>query len=119
MSAKKKQLINKQRPHLVSDMTPDEIYNDLISQKILTLTEVSRIKERSREAANETLLDYLVRRSDRAFRVFVDSLKKTQQEHLSKLLEMPNDSVSLEPGAKKLKGKGWFLFHLDSRLVYI
>ncbi|XP_041355104.1 uncharacterized protein LOC121372701 [Gigantopelta aegis] len=105
MSAKKKQLINKQRPHLVSDMTPDEIYNDLISQKVLTLTEVSRIKEKWREAANEALLDYIVRRSDRAFGVFVDSLRKTQQEHLSKLLELPTDSSTSEPVVKKLKVK--------------
>ena len=54
MSMKHKQALRINRDVLVENMTPDDIFNDLISKHILTNSDVSRIKEKNTtEAINE------------------------------------------------------------------
>ncbi|XP_046350257.2 uncharacterized protein LOC124131199 [Haliotis rufescens] len=99
MSGRHKQAIQLNRDILVENMMSDDIFNDLIANKILTTADVSRIKEKNtREAINEELLNSLVRKSDRAFYVFVKALRKTLQEYLANRI----DPIS---SAKKKKRK--------------
>ncbi|KAL5020371.1 hypothetical protein ScPMuIL_003263 [Solemya velum] len=87
MSAQNKRKLQENRDTLVENILPDDIFNDLIANKILTTADCSRIKEKNtREAINEELLNNLARRSDRAFYVFVNSLRKTLQGYLADLL---------------------------------
>lgn len=87
MSASNKRKLQEYRDTLVENILPDDIFNDLIANKILTTADCSRIKEKNtREAINEELLNNLARRSDRAFHVFVNSLRKTLQGYLADLL---------------------------------
>ncbi|XP_067653548.1 uncharacterized protein [Haliotis asinina] len=102
MTEENKQAILDNRVDLTNDMTPDEVFNDLIADRIVTVTEVKRIQNKdTREAMNEELLNYLVRRCDRGYRVFVDSLKKTGQDHLAKRLNTPSQRLGHK--RKKLK----------------
>ncbi|XP_046334841.2 uncharacterized protein LOC124117145 isoform X1 [Haliotis rufescens] len=102
MTEENKQAILDNRVDLTNDITPDEVFNDLIADGIITVTEVKRIQiKNTREAMNEELLNYLVRRCDRGFRVFVNSLKKTGQDHLAKRLNTPSQRLGLK--RKKLK----------------
>lgn len=88
MSAVHKQKLQEHRDTLVENMISEDIFNDLIANRILTTADVSRIKEKNtREAINEELLNNLIRRSDRAFTVFVSSLRKTLQGYLADLVE--------------------------------
>ncbi|XP_064596010.1 uncharacterized protein LOC135462719 [Liolophura sinensis] len=88
MSAVHKQKLQEYRDTLVENMISEDIFNDLIANRILTTADVSRIKEKNtREAINEELLNNLIRRSDRAFTVFVGSLRKTLQGYLADLVE--------------------------------
>ncbi|XP_046578519.1 uncharacterized protein LOC124286221 isoform X2 [Haliotis rubra] len=102
MAEENKQAILDNRVDLTNDMTPDEVFNDLIADRIVTVTEVKRIQNKiTREAMNEELLNYLVRRCDRGFKVFIDSLKKTGQDHLAKRLNTPSQRLGQK--RKKLK----------------
>lgn len=57
MSAEHKQALRVNRDVLVENMTPDDIFNDLISKHILTTADVSRIKDKNTtEAINEVSL---------------------------------------------------------------
>ncbi|XP_005105349.3 uncharacterized protein LOC101861459 [Aplysia californica] len=88
MSQRHKQILRSNRDVLVENMTPDDIFNDLISKHIFSNADVSRIKERNTvEAINEELLNLLVRRSDRAFHVFVASLRRTLQGWLANRID--------------------------------
>ncbi|BFY98479.1 hypothetical protein BsWGS_01519 [Bradybaena similaris] len=83
-----KEALRSNRDILVENMTADDIFNDLISKHILTNTDVSRIKEKNTtEAINEELLNVLMRRSDRAFHVFVAALKRTLQGWLANRID--------------------------------
>ncbi|KAK3597936.1 hypothetical protein CHS0354_042281 [Potamilus streckersoni] len=120
MSGQHKQKLQQEhRAALVENMIPDDIFNDLISKKVLTASDVTRIKEKNtREAINEELLDTLIRRPDRAFNVFVDSLKRTLQEHLASLIAdpplTPKTPLSARKGQKKQKrNKGELNLSLD------
>ncbi|XP_070178847.1 uncharacterized protein [Littorina saxatilis] len=105
MSEKHKHAIQDCRDILVENMLPDDIFNDLISRKILTTADVSRIKEKNtREAINEELLTILCRRSDRAFHVFVTSLRKTLQEYLANRIDPPT-SAACKKKRKRQKGE--------------
>lgn len=54
MSPEHKQALRANRDILVDNMTPDDIFNDLISKHILTNADVSRIKDKNTiEAMNE------------------------------------------------------------------
>ncbi|XP_041355979.1 uncharacterized protein LOC121373401 [Gigantopelta aegis] len=88
MSTRHKQMLQQNRDILVENMIPDDIFNDLIASKILTTADVGRIKEKNtRESMNEELLNNIVRRSDRAFHVFVRSLRKTLQDYLANRID--------------------------------
>ncbi|CAE1260270.1 unnamed protein product [Acanthosepion pharaonis] len=85
-------------------MTPDDIFNVLLSNKVLTSSEVSKIRESSgREATNEELLDTLVRKSDRAFSIFVDALRKSLQDHLADLLQSSKRKAKRKAGDINVK----------------
>lgn len=102
MSKEHKSKLQSNRDTLVESMIPDDIFNDLIANKVLTTADVSRIKEKNtREAMNEELLNNLVRRSDRAFYEFVRSLHKTLQGYLADLLE----DIPKPPSKKRQKRK--------------
>lgn len=102
MTNNHKQQIQKNQDTLVENMMPDDIFNDLISNKIMTTADINRIKTKeTREGMNEELLAILVRRSDRAYYVFATALKKTLQAHLSELLEEP----APKPKSRKRKRK--------------
>ncbi|CAG2245014.1 unnamed protein product [Mytilus edulis] len=102
MSKEHKSKLQSNRDTLVENMIPDDIFNDLIANKVLTTADVSRIKEKNtREAMNEELLNNLVRRSDRAFYEFVRSLHKTLQGYLADLLE----DIPKPPSKKRQKRK--------------
>lgn len=103
MSKDHKSKLQSNRDTLVESMIPDDIFNDLIANRVLTTADVSRIKEKNtREAMNEELLNNLVRRSDRAFYEFVRSLHKTLQGYLADLLE---DPIPKPPSKKRQKRK--------------
>ncbi|KAK3095163.1 hypothetical protein FSP39_010920 [Pinctada imbricata] len=88
MSKEHKQKLQQNRDTLVENLIPEDIFNDLIANKVLTTPEVGRIKEKNtRESINEELLDNLIRKSDRAFYEFVKSLRKTLQDHLADLID--------------------------------
>lgn len=54
MTAEHKQALRANRDVLVENMTPDDIFNDLISKHIVTSADISRIKEKNTvEAINE------------------------------------------------------------------
>ena len=54
---------------------------------MLSGREVARIKEKGNiDAMNECLLDFLVRKPDRAFMEFVNALRSTDQGHVASLL---------------------------------
>ena len=57
MSQRHKQILRTNRDVLVENMTPDDIFNDLISKHIFSNADVSRIKERNTvEAINEVCI---------------------------------------------------------------
>jgi len=88
MSQRHKQILRSNRDVLVDNMTPDDIFNDLISKHVFSNADVSRIKEKNTlEAQNEELLNMLCRRSDRAFYVFTSSLRRTLQAWLANRLD--------------------------------
>ncbi|XP_069103309.1 myosin heavy chain, clone 203-like [Argopecten irradians] len=90
MSLEHKMKLQQHRDTLVESLIPDDILNDLIANKVLLIGDVSRIKEKNtQEAMNEELLNNLGRRSDRAFYVFVKSLRKTLQGYLADLIDEP------------------------------
>lgn len=102
MSKEHKSKLQTNRDTLVESMIPDDIFNDLIANKVLTTADVSRIKEKNtREAMNEELLNNLIRRSDRAFYEFVRSLHKTLQGYLADIL----DPLPKPPSKKRQKRK--------------
>ena len=69
--------------------------NILNSQKVLSGREVTRIKEKGNiDAMNECLLDFLVRKPDRAFMEFVNALRSTDQGHVASLLVKRGGSSS-------------------------
>ncbi|GFR98274.1 caspase-2 [Elysia marginata] len=109
MSNKHKQALRVHRDVLVENMTPDDIFNDLISKHILTNSDVSRIKERNTtEAINEELLNVLIRRSDKAFYVFVSSLRRTLQGWLANRID-PNP----QPTNKRRRRTGEMNVNID------
>lgn len=104
MSDAHKKRLQENRPYLVENMTPDDIFNVLLSNKVLTSSEVSKIRESSgREATNEELLDTLVRKSDRAFGIFVDALRKSLQDHLADLLQISKRNTKRKAGDINVK----------------
>ena len=107
MSLRHKQLLQQNRDVLVESMIPDDIFNDLIANKIVTTADVGRIKEKNtREAMNEELLDNIVRRSDKAFHVFVRSLRKTLQDYLANRIDPSSRS-----GKKKKRKRHTGVFY--------
>ena len=87
MTKRHKQLLNDNRKKLVENMFPDDVLNLLVSSKVLSGREVTRIKEKGNiDVMNECLLDYLVRKPDRAFMEFVNALRNTEQDHVASLL---------------------------------
>ncbi|XP_033725537.1 uncharacterized protein LOC117315454 [Pecten maximus] len=90
MSLEHKMKLQQHRDTFVESLIPDDILNDLIANKVLLIGDVSRIKEKNtQEAMNEELLNNLGKRSDRAFYVFVKSLRKTLQGYLADLIDEP------------------------------
>ncbi|CAG5115384.1 unnamed protein product, partial [Candidula unifasciata] len=88
MSAEHKEALRSNRDILVENMTADDIFNDLLSKRILSNTDVNRIKEKNTtEAINEELLNVLTKRSDRAFHVFVAALRRTLQGWLANRID--------------------------------
>ncbi|RUS81630.1 hypothetical protein EGW08_010593, partial [Elysia chlorotica] len=113
MSATHKQALRIHRDVLVENMTPDDIFNDLISKHILTNSDVSRIKEKNTtEAINEELLNVLIRRSEKAFYVFVSSLRRTLQGWLANRL----DPIS-QPTNKRRRRTGEMNVNIDCERV--
>ncbi|XP_060070942.1 uncharacterized protein LOC132550868 [Ylistrum balloti] len=102
MSLEHKMKLQQHRDTFVESLIPDDILNDLIANKVLLIGDVSRIKEKNtQEAMNEELLNNLGRRSDRAFYVFVKSLRKTLQGYLADLIDEPVP----KPTTRKTKRK--------------
>lgn len=63
MSPEHKQALRMNRDVLVENMTPDDIFNDLISKHVLTSADVSRIKDRNTtEAVNEVIMYCFIER---------------------------------------------------------
>ncbi|CAG5133650.1 unnamed protein product, partial [Candidula unifasciata] len=88
MTPEHKQALRANRDILVENMTPDDIFNDLLSKQILSNTDVTRIKDKkTTEAINEELLNVLIKRSDRGFYVFVASLRRTLQGWLANRID--------------------------------
>ena len=87
MTKRHKQLLSENRNRLVENMFPDDVLNLLVSSKVLSGREVTRIKEKGNiDVMNECLLDFLVRKPDRAFMEFVNALRSTDQGHVASLL---------------------------------
>ncbi|KAJ8310995.1 hypothetical protein KUTeg_011440 [Tegillarca granosa] len=106
MSAEHKQKLQIHRDTLVESMIPDDIFNDLIANKVLTTADVGRIKEKNtREAVNEGLLNNLIVRSDRAFYEFVRSLRKTLQGYLADLIDEQHSRPSRKQKRKRQIGE--------------
>lgn len=118
MSKEHKSKLQSTRDTLVESMIPDDIFNDLIANKVLTTADVSRIKEKNtREAMNEELLNNLVRRSDRAFYEFVRSLRKTLQGYLADLLDDPIPKIPSKKRQKRKRQPGRVFNYLNSTVV--
>ncbi|KAI0240605.1 hypothetical protein LSAT2_008668 [Lamellibrachia satsuma] len=87
-------------------MFPDDILNLLVSNKVLSGRDVTRIKEKGNiDAMNECLLDFLVRKPDRAFMEFVNALRSTDQGHVASLLvkrETPHRRTSERPAPRRI-----------------
>ncbi|XP_061190134.1 uncharacterized protein LOC133197999 isoform X2 [Saccostrea echinata] len=106
MSKEHKQKLQLHRDTLVENMTPEDIFNDLIASQVISTADVSRIKEKmTREAMNEELLNNLIRRSDRAYYEFVKSLRKTLQGHLADLLDESSTRQRRTPKRKRQTGE--------------
>ncbi|OWF51729.1 uncharacterized protein LOC110448711 [Mizuhopecten yessoensis] len=102
MSMEHKMKLQHHRDTLVESLIPDDILNDLIANKVLLIGDVSRIKEKNtQEAMNEELLNNLGKRSDRAFYVFVKSLRKTLQGYLADLIDEPVPKPTLRKTKRK------------------
>ena len=94
MTKRHKQLLSENRNRLVENMFPDDVLNLLVSSKVLSGREVTRIKEKGNiNAMNECLLDFLERKPDRAFKEFVNALRSTNQGHVANLLKMQGETV--------------------------
>lgn len=106
MTKHHKQLLGENRNRLVENMFPDDILNLLVSSKVLSGREVTRIKEKGNiDAMNECLLDFLVRKPDRAFMEFVNALRNTDQGHVASLLvkrETPLRRGSERPAPRRI-----------------
>ncbi|XP_062582020.1 uncharacterized protein LOC134243804 isoform X2 [Saccostrea cucullata] len=106
MSKEHKQKLQLHRDTLVENMTPEDIFNDLIASQVISTADVGRIKEKvTREAMNEELLNNLIRRSDRAFYELVKSLRKTLQGHLADLLDESTTRQRRTPKRKRQTGE--------------
>ena len=82
-----KQLLSQHRDSLVENMYPDDVLNRLQAKKILSTRDVTRIKEKGGiDSQNETLLDVLLRKPDRAFDELVASLRETDQDHVANII---------------------------------
>lgn len=88
MSKDHKQVLREFRDQLVDNMYPDDILNQLQSHKILTHRDAARIKDKgSAEAMNESLLDTLMRKPDRAFAEFINALRESDQNHVANIID--------------------------------
>ena len=118
MSDSHKKRLQENRPFLVENMTPDDIFNVLLSNKVLTTSEVSKIRENTgREAINEDLLDTLVRKPDRAFGIFVDGLRKSLQDHLADLLQSSKRKIKRKAGEFDISLQWIDIFVLESHKI--
>ncbi|ELU00167.1 hypothetical protein CAPTEDRAFT_220800 [Capitella teleta] len=91
MTRAHKQHLSQHRDSLVENMYPDDVLNRLQSRKVLTARDVTRIKEKGGiDSQNETLLDVLLRKPDRAFEELVSSLRETDQDHVANIIS-PRD----------------------------
>lgn len=97
MSKDHKQVLREFRDQLVDNMYPDDILNQLQSHKILTHRDSTRIKDKgSAEAMNESLLDTLMRKPDRAFAEFINALRESDQNHVANIIDKNKESTPKE-----------------------
>ncbi|XP_052832251.1 uncharacterized protein LOC106877111 [Octopus bimaculoides] len=87
MTPEHKTRLNDSSAELVENMIPDNVLIFLLAKKVLTSYEVDLVKSKgSRMSMNEMLISLVRCKSDKAFSVLVETLKKTEQKHLAKLL---------------------------------
>ncbi|KAI8789129.1 caspase-2 [Biomphalaria glabrata] len=97
MTTEHKKAILENRDVLVENIIADDIFSELIAKRVLSISDVNRIKEKSgAEAKNEELLNVISKRSDKAFFVFVDALRKTLQGWLANKLDPPSSKSKMK-----------------------
>ncbi|KAH9489931.1 hypothetical protein Btru_038292 [Bulinus truncatus] len=114
MSAEHKKAILENRDILVENIIADDLFSELIAKRVLSVSDVNRIKARnSAEAKNEELLNVISKRSDRAFYVLVDALRKTLQSWLANKLDPP----ALKSRLKRKRKSGEVRVNVDCESI--
>ena len=90
-----KEQLETHRPEIVQNMNLTEVISGLRRHKIFTPTDTDQISRAGgTDAQNERLLDYLLRKLDRAYGKLCDALWVTGQMHLEQLLRCDVLTVS-------------------------
>ncbi|KAF5902068.1 caspase-9 isoform X2, partial [Clarias magur] len=88
MDRRHKEILQRKRRELVSQLEPSDVYDGLLSRGILTDDMIDEIKSsRPRRDQARQLVKYLETRGSRAFTAFLECLRETEQHTLADLLE--------------------------------
>ncbi|KAG7520153.1 caspase-9 [Solea senegalensis] len=96
MEEKHKQILQRNRIYLVTDMNPKDLYDGLIEKRVFTHDMIDEIKSAGtrRDQARQLVRD-LETRGSRAFPLFLECLQETGQQNLAELLQ--SATVHLKP----------------------
>lgn len=88
MTDKHKGIITKNFEVLASNLTPDNMLNNLVSEEVINTDEQEELlRENSTTNRAGKLLRLLLKREDRTFCVLIEACKKYSMAFLGKLLE--------------------------------
>ena len=95
MTEDHKQRLEINRYELVQNMIPTEVIDILRGRGVLKPGEADDItRAGGMNDQNAKLLDYLLRKPDRAYGIFCDALQATEQKHVERLLRCDVLTVS-------------------------
>ncbi|XP_037628124.1 caspase-9 isoform X1 [Sebastes umbrosus] len=98
MEKSHKQILQRNRTNLVTDLDPENLYDGLLEKGVFTQDMIDEIKSSgTRRNQARKLVQDLETRGSRAFPLFLECLRETGQHSLAELLQNGAPAVQLQP----------------------